>query len=651
MSIKQDKLDPEAVLVFPPLVETNFGSYYPSTAVLTGYLRAKGINCIQADLNEDFAMYLLKKETLEYMVRGVFGDKIDPSPSSMPAVAARLLTRFGHLLIDDQGKHLFREDSSDLAYLLNILAEPYKIDVPLSIINIPRFFDRPEIMLFRAFFKATSFCKTLPPSIHTVGISIAVGPQLVPALILARFLKTLREDLTVVFGGPIISLMTLDDIERMMVSNTEVDAVVRSDGEYPFEALLRGKRAGNWKPWKVPGVSCLQDSQVVHRPPAKGPKLDSIPYADYDDKLLALLAKPDIGILQSRGCYWGKCAYCDYVELYKGNPRFRTKTPKSFVDEMEYQVKKHGVHNFSVITEAITPAAAKKISQLIINRDLQVKWHSFAMVDKRFTKDVFKALVSSGCEYLVIGMETMTNRVLRLMSKAATQEDAIRFVLDAKACGLDLKLNLIPNLPTTTYQEAMSTLEEVGKLQDCFIYVSTFPFEATRSSRIGYKPEAFGLCGVDSELASGQAQFTLNHLEVLDQTMNAQEREHVFAEYHAFAAQVNNRGIIDATSDVIDEDDLDNIVFRIADEFLDFVELEDGIQCYNWLNRKRFTMPREWQEIVKKMRSEKKFKRTDFVTWLSTVSSGKFYFRKLLEMGILVRYKPEKLVENKTKGK
>jgi hypothetical protein len=56
-------------------------------------------------------------------------------------------------------------------------------------------------------------------------------------------------------------------------------------------------------------------------------------------------------------------------------------------------------------------------------------------------------------------------------------------------------------------------------------------------------------------------------------------------------------------------------------------------------------MPREWQEIVNKMRSEKKFKRTDFANWLSTVSSGKFYFSKLLEMGILVRYKPEKQVE------
>jgi len=295
-----------------------------------------------------------------------------------------------------------------------------------------------------------------------------------------------------------------------------------------------------------------------------------------------------------------------------------------------------------VITEAISPVAARKIGQLILKRDLHVKWHSFAMIDTRFTKEVFEILVSSGCEYLVIGAETMIDRVLNFMNKAATKADTTRFALDAKACGLDLKLNLIPDLPSTTYQEAMITLEEVGKLQDSFIYVSSFPFEATRSSNIGRSPEAFGLRIIDSHTASGQAQFAINHLEVFDPAMNAQEREYVFADYHAFAAQVNNRGIIDASSDLVNMDDIDNIDFRLADEYLDFIEVGSGIQCYNWLNRKRYQMPEDWPQIIKEMRSIEKFKRTDFIKWLPTITLGKFYFNKLLEMGIMTRYQPDK---------
>ena len=46
-------------LAFPPLVETNFGSFYPSTAVLAAYLERQGLRTVQDDLNEEFALWLL----------------------------------------------------------------------------------------------------------------------------------------------------------------------------------------------------------------------------------------------------------------------------------------------------------------------------------------------------------------------------------------------------------------------------------------------------------------------------------------------------------------------------------------------------------------------------------------------------------------
>ena len=636
-SLQQGGTAPEVALVFPPLVETNFGSYYPSTAVLAGYLSAKGIDSVQTDLNEDFAVYLLRPESLEHMAKGRFGDRLAFSPSSKPAVAARLLARYGHLLLDEQGKHLFCEDSSDLAYLLHLLARPYRIDRPLSVMTEPGFYDQPEAVVYRTFLEQTNYAETLPTSIHTVGVSVPVGPQLAPALILARYLKTLRPNLAIILGGSTISLMTLDDVEKILVCDPAVDAVVHCDGERPFEALLEQRRAGSWEPAKVPGVSCRVGTRIIHRPPEAGPGLGSIPYAEYDSQLLSRLAKPEIGIVQSRGCYWGKCAYCDYVELYKGSPQLRTRTPKSFVDEMEYQVQKHGVHQFSVITEAIAPASAGKISKLILQRGLHVKWHSFAMIDRRFTPDVFETMARGGCEFLVVGVETMTSRVLNFMMKAATEEDNIKFLLNARASGLDLKVNLIPNLPSTTYQEAMDSLAAFRELQQCFNYVSYFPFEVTRSSRIGREPERFGLLSIDSESTTGQAQFTLNHLEVFDPAMTAGEGEQVYAEYRAFVAQVNNRRIMDTASRTT----LDGVCrLRLADEFLEFTQVEGGVQCYNWLTGKRLQMPEEWSGVIEKIRSRQPFRRADFISWFSPVSLGESYFNQLLEKGMLAIDEP-----------
>jgi len=310
------------------------------------------------------------------------------------------------------------------------------------------------------------------------------------------------------------------------------------------------------------------------------------------------------------------------------------------VDEMEYQTKKHGKYTFSVITEAISPIIAERISNLILERDLHVKWHSFAMIDRHYTPAVFEKMVRAGCEYLVVGVETMTDRVLHLMKKAATKETTVEFILNAKASGLDLKINLIPNLPTTTYQEAMESLAMIQRFEKYFTYVSSFPFEATRSSGIGKEPGYFGLGVLESESTTGQAQFTMNHLEVSDPAMTASELEQVYADYHAFAAQVNNRGIMDTCPTVIKENSLDNLHFRLAEDFLDITQVDGGIQCYNWLTRKRFQIPQEWTAIIEKIHSEQPFRRKDFIKLFSPNSSGEFYFNRLLENGILTIHEP-----------
>ncbi len=628
----------EIALVFPPLVETNFGCYYPSTAVLSGYLYARGINALQFDLNEDFALYMLQPDCLENMGKGHFGPGIESGPASMPAVSARLLGRFGHRLFDECGRHLFREDSSEAAYLLNMLVKPFRVDSTLRELCSPQFFNQPKPRAYREFFEHTNFVKFLPDSISMVGISVPVGPQLGPSLILARLIKQTRPEIKVVFGGSTISLMKEADLEHLLVSNQEVDAVVRSDGEYPLESLAIQLKDGIWQPQQTPGVCCQVGGKFYNRPPEAGPDLKSLPYARYDSALLSRLGKPEIGIVQARGCYWGKCAYCDYVEIYKGNPSYRTRTPEGFTGEMEYQVKQHGINRFSVITEAMPPAFADKISRLILKKGLKVKWHSFVMVDRRFTIEIFKQASKAGCEFLNVGLETMTDRVLKIMDKAATRKDNINFLQNARQAGLGIKINLIPDLPSTTYRESIDTLEAVENLKDCFNYVSYFPFEATRSSRVGREPESFGLRPESDASSTGQSQFSLNHLEVKDPAMTDGEKRQVIDAYQAFAAWVNNRA--PETGAKPPAGSQEKIVtpdtqFRLADENLDLIETGNGIQCYNWLTRTRFQMPLEWSGIIENMRSRRSFSRQEFTGWFSSVAQGTFFFEKLLEKGIL----------------
>jgi len=78
--------DPAVALVFPPLVESSFGGYYPSTAVLAGWLYANGVSCTQIDLNADFAEYLLASGALLDLATGRIPGI---GPDELPAACSR----------------------------------------------------------------------------------------------------------------------------------------------------------------------------------------------------------------------------------------------------------------------------------------------------------------------------------------------------------------------------------------------------------------------------------------------------------------------------------------------------------------------------------------------------------------------------------
>lgn len=110
--------------------------------------------------------------------------------------------------------------------------------------------------------------------------------------------------------------------------------------------------------------------------------LEGLAFAQYDPAVVAKMAEPELAVVQARGCYWGRCTYCDYVELYEGNTRYRTRTATRFVDELQHQINTHGVRRYAVISEALPPAFARRVAREILDRNIQVRWYSFAMVDK-----------------------------------------------------------------------------------------------------------------------------------------------------------------------------------------------------------------------------------------------------------------------------
>jgi hypothetical protein len=580
------------VLVFPPIVTTGFGSYYPSIAVLAGHLKAANFNVSQIDLNQQLARHLLSVSELAAIGEGMLPGWVGPPlAASSQAAAARLLTKNIDAVIDIDGRITSTEGALGVGFLLPIASKTLQVDESVRSILDRVAGSCPISEWYRSFYASSSVRSVIEDkSVKLLGISIPMGPQLLPSLLLVEFVKRERPDIRVVIGGATVSLMADADLDMLLREAPYLDAVVRYEGEGALLNLSRQLEAGRWSLGDVGNVSYVNPMGMVHHcPPIASPSLNELAFAEYSPELLSGLQDAEIGIIQTRGCYWGKCAYCDFVELYEGSPRYRTRSPESFVSEIEYQVKRHGVKKFSLITEAIPPSFSRRFSILMIEKGLNIRWNSFAMVDDHFTDEHFLLMRKSGCESLVIGLETMVDRVLSLVHKYASAAQNVSFLRRAKSARLSLAINLIPNLPTTTYKEALHALELLETVEDAIDTVSVFPFEATRSSRIGKNPGKYGLVPVVNQNASGQALFAANHLAVLDEGMNSDELERVLALYRAFADKVNAKKFTTLPAPSIAA--CSGKAFRVASESFDLVLEGDEAKIFHCRTRESWTAP------------------------------------------------------------
>jgi hypothetical protein len=583
---------PAVSLIFPPLVWSAFDSVYPSTAVLSAFLKQHGIATTQDDLNDEFASFLIDGPLLGRLGAGKVAHL---NSGSVTAAAARWTQRNKRQLLDDQGRLLLRRgDGSDYRHVIEILSRPFFTD---GGVGAQWRIDQEQHPgdTYVAFYEWCAIAKRLPTDVLLIGISVPMGPQLVPALLLADHLKRVRPDVPIVFGGPTLSLMDLADSDKLLASHPAVNCIVRYDGEFPLLKLVRQALAGTWNPGAIAGVSCLDGGHTRHNAPEPGPNVNKLPPPDYPAPVLSRKAEPTLAVIQARGCYWGKCDYCDFVELFDGSPAFRGRHPESFVDEIELLIDHTGIRRFRFITESIPPAFARRACELLLDRHVDLSWHSFAMVDRRFDRHLLALMVEAGCDHLVVGLETMNTRVLKLVHKSADRDENLRFLRDARDVGMRLTINLIADLPSTTYEEAEASLAEIRTMSDCFENLSVFSFEPTRSSKVGRSPERFGLIEAPASGSVGTAQYALNHYDSVDPAMTAAQRAEIHRQYRSFEAEIQRRNAAGQSPDV--RLDTSRPV-RIPVEELDIVQTEDKLICTQLRTRQRVTVSGQAAQLL-----------------------------------------------------
>lgn len=163
--------------------------------------------------------------------------------------------------------------------------------------------------------------------------------------------------------------------------------------------------------------------------------LETLPFPDWDGFPVhrygyypVLKKGPTLSILTSRGCSFD-CSYCPYMVTQ--TEKWRRRSAKNVVDEMEYLVQKYGVRSlvFRDIMYTQSKQRAIQISEEIMKRGLDVEWSCETRADC-LEEESLKLLHRSGLRAIHLGIESPEDEIVkksgRIPIKETQQEKVIR---------------------------------------------------------------------------------------------------------------------------------------------------------------------------------------------------------------------------------
>lgn len=324
---------------------------------------------------------------------------------------------------------------------------------------------------------AEAVSRSLNGDVKFVGLTAATS-TLNAAFEYANEIKRQHEDATIVFGGPHVTFLA----EETMRGCGSIDAAVLGEGEDAFSELMStAERGGDLA--GVKGIAWRQDGAVrVNGPREQRRDIDSYPLPardlidlrDYSDPV----KKRPIGtMITSRGCVFG-CNYCASSRMM--GRRFRARSPSSIVDEME-RLGELGAEDIEFIDDifVLNERRAAEVAHEITRRGLDVNFSASSRVDT-LPRSLLNELKEAGLTSIYLGIESGSQRVLDLMGKGTTVEQARDAVRAAKELGVKVLGSFILGYPGETVEEMDDTIRLALRLGIDFAQFSLLtPFPGT----------------------------------------------------------------------------------------------------------------------------------------------------------------------------
>jgi hypothetical protein len=460
----------DLLLFFPPQCETALQGPHLALPLLSGYLRSEGFRVEYRDLNIRFFHHLAAADALarERTILEHRRRHLQSQPSLAPDELQELLVLSGLLVPGGDLAH--GTTRSSLRRMEDFRRVQYLVQQQLH--RLPRTWSEIlDCVLNGRSTALTEFYETFDLDAildltRVVGLTVAFHLQLYPALELARLVKARRgRDVRVMLGGSQISLLK-DGQLRALAALPIVDAVTVYEGERPLRDVCRQLRArGDVDFSQIPNTYGRREGGITEARFDVPIDIGALPTPAFAEADLPDYLRPvSFPVYVSKGCYWGRCKFCDYTKLYtpgqaKSLSWARFRPVPRVVADIERLMEAHGAESFLLISEAISPKFYREFAGAMVARDLGARFWSYCRVEKGQDFAFFRHLHRAGVRALTFGVEATEDRILKLIDKGNTVADVENSIRCAHAAGIAVHFNVIPDYPTITWPEVERTVE------------------------------------------------------------------------------------------------------------------------------------------------------------------------------------------------
>jgi anaerobic magnesium-protoporphyrin IX monomethyl ester cyclase len=297
------------------------------------------------------------------------------------------------------------------------------------------------------------------------------------ALKIVQMSKEVNPNILTIMGGPHVTFWDAEALEEC----PQLDVVVRREGEQTvLELVQKAEAKQSFK--DILGITYRDNGQTIKtedRPWLEN--LDELPFPAihlWPIEKMRSFGEVIFPLTTSRGCvFW--CNFCTAVRMF--GRKYRMRSVKNVVDELEYLHKTFGAEHFTFYDDAFTvdQSRTEALCQDILDRGLKIRWNCETRVDM-VTKELLAKMKAAGCTDVWFGVESGSNKVLNAMDKGISIERTQKAFKWAHEVKLMTVANVILGFPTETKESIWETVKFIEKLDpnDVGYYIAT-PYPGT----------------------------------------------------------------------------------------------------------------------------------------------------------------------------